>query len=285
MKQARIAGWMLMTYLSLLVGIASLMYVSDPARYDLRFADKYVTHHLLVLLHGFCAVTALLIGPFGFSAGLRARLPLLHRVLGRLYLAAVGIAAVTGFEMGLMAYGGWPSALAFCTFALLWLQSGWKALDTARRRRFDEHRRWMTRNYALTFGAVMLRLYLYGAQHAGYDFDAIYPLAAWLGWVPNIILVEWYLARSQSRPARREVPHEKAETGRELGLDSRHPADRRHHRVVVSYWRDRASEADGSHRHGAAGSVGPGGGCARAGASGEAVADPDGAYLGVGGPG
>ena len=42
---------------------------------------------------------------------------------------------------------------------------------TARARRFDEHRRWMIRSFALTFAAVTLRLYLPLGMMAGLSFN------------------------------------------------------------------------------------------------------------------
>jgi hypothetical protein len=48
-----------------------------------------------------------------------------------------------------------------CTaLALAWLYTGAKAFSAARQRDFVAHRRWMIRNFSLTFAAVTLRLYL-----------------------------------------------------------------------------------------------------------------------------
>ncbi len=52
----------------------------------------------------------------------------------------------------------------------------------------------MLRNFALTFAAVTLRIYLNVFAAIGVDFSESYPVVAWLAWVPNLILIEWYLA-------------------------------------------------------------------------------------------
>ena len=63
------------------------------------------------------------------------------------------------------------------------------------------HRRWMMRNYALTFGAVTLRIQLgLLTGPLGFAFAQAYPLVAWLAWVPNLIVVEWWLL--QRKPQR-----------------------------------------------------------------------------------
>jgi hypothetical protein len=56
----------------------------------------------------------------------------------------------------------------------------------------------MIRNYALTFAAVTLRIYLGLFFAARMEFSDFYPSLAWLCWVPNLILTEWWLLRRNS---------------------------------------------------------------------------------------
>ena len=54
----------------------------------------------------------------------------------------------------------------------------------------------MIRSFALTYAAVMLRLYL-PLFLAGLrmDFEISYQIISWLCWVPNLIFVEYFLIR------------------------------------------------------------------------------------------
>jgi hypothetical protein len=54
----------------------------------------------------------------------------------------------------------------------------------------------MLRSYALTLSAVTLRLWKWGivAVFAPPPMDT-YRLVAWLGWLGNLLLVEWWLWR------------------------------------------------------------------------------------------
>lgn len=52
----------------------------------------------------------------------------------------------------------------------------------------------MMRNFALTFATVTLQIYLSLFLVADVQYADDYPTTAWLAWVPNLILVEWYLA-------------------------------------------------------------------------------------------
>lgn len=58
----------------------------------------FQAHELAIRVHIFGAIFALALGPFQFSARLRARRPFAHRLMGRLYL---GIGVLVGGTSGL----------------------------------------------------------------------------------------------------------------------------------------------------------------------------------------
>ena len=190
-----------MAYLALLTGLGSINFIfGDPNEFGAPFQAKYVAHLALVQTHAVSAVLALCLGPFQLLSGLRARQRNAHRWVGMLYLAGVLVASLTGFEMGLMAYGGLSSKVGFCLMAALWAGTGWKAYQAARQGRFLEHQRFMVRNYALTFGAVMVRVYLAIFRQMDLDFETIYPIVSWISWVPTLAVAEaWLVPRSKDR--------------------------------------------------------------------------------------
>ena len=143
-------------------------------------------------LHVFASVFALALGPFQFSAGLRARRPVLHRWCGRLYLGlGVLVGGMAGLYLAMYAFGGLVGRLGFACLALAWLYTGLRAFLAIRARDIAAHRRWMVRNFALTFAAVTLRLWLPAAVISGAPFAPAYAVIAWLCWVPNLVLAEW----------------------------------------------------------------------------------------------
>jgi uncharacterized membrane protein len=149
--------------------------------------------------HAFAAGLALLLGPWQFSNRLRARRPALHRWIGRVYLVAgIGVGGVSGLALARMAQGGWVAQLGFACLALAWLCTGVCGYLAIRRGERAEHRRWMVRNHALTLAAVSLRIYLPLALANGMRFEDVYPVIAWLCWVPNLAIAQWWLNR---RPA------------------------------------------------------------------------------------
>jgi uncharacterized membrane protein len=146
--------------------------------------------------HFLGAGVALLIGGFQFSQRLRAAYPVAHRWNGRVYLAAVLIGGVGGFGIAGIAHGGPPTQVGFTMLAMLWLYSGARAYGAIRAGDIAEHRRWMVRNFALTFGAVTLRVELgLFTGVLGWSFDHAYVTVAWLSWVGNLVVAEWWLLR------------------------------------------------------------------------------------------
>src|SRR5690606_9843127 len=136
--------------------------------------------------HVFAAAVALTLGPFQFSTSLRARYPAFHRWSGRLYLGVgVLVGGLAGLYMAAHAFGGLPARLGFACLALGWLYTGLRGYRAIRARDVADHRRWMVRNFALTFAAVTLRLWLPASVAAGIAFELAYPVIAWLCWVPN----------------------------------------------------------------------------------------------------
>jgi hypothetical protein len=60
------------------------------------------------------------------------------------------------------------------------------------------HRRWMLRNYALTFAAATLRIELPLLIISGVTFPVAYTLVAWISWMSNWLVVEGWLRRNMA---------------------------------------------------------------------------------------
>jgi hypothetical protein len=87
----------------------------------------------------------------------------------------------------------------------LWLMTGVMAYLRIRQGDVQEHRAWMIRNYALTWSAVMLRLWLPLFFVLGYDFPEAYTTVAWLCWVPNLLVAELIIRNSKALSKRQQL--------------------------------------------------------------------------------
>lgn len=158
-----------------------------------------------LFLHVVGAMTALLIGPLQFVIRLRDRWPYLHRAIGWTYILGCLVGAPTGFVLALGTTAGPVAGSGFAMAALLWPLFTGLALRAALARRFDDHRNWMLRSYAIVAGAITLRLMLPAALFSGYDFYPAYRLIAWLTWTTNMAVCEIIIHRTR-RPAKTPAP-------------------------------------------------------------------------------
>jgi len=200
MDLRRTAGWSLMLLLSLaIVAYAAVLLVTRAFPDEL--GPSLHVHSFAISLHIVGAILALALGPFQFLPQLRNRYLNVHRWTGRIYLFGVLAGGSGGLYLALFSYGGLVTHFGFGSLAVLWLATGMLAYRAIRARRIEEHRHWMTRNFALTLAGVMLRLWLPVSGAAGIPFDVAYLVVAWLCWVPNLIVAELLFRASLRRQA------------------------------------------------------------------------------------
>jgi uncharacterized membrane protein len=201
--------WITLIVLCLgVAGYAAVVYAFLPLGAVVHPAMRasFDSHPPAVYGHVFAALLALALGPFQFAPRLRALHIGVHRWLGRLYLGVgVLLGGLCGLYLSAHAYGGPVARAGFACLALGWLYTGLRAYVAIRAGDVVTHRRWMVRNFALTFAAVTLRLYLPASMAVGLAFERAYPVIAWLCWVPNLIVAEllWNRARPMSPAAAR----------------------------------------------------------------------------------
>src|SRR5207244_4307152 len=99
-------------------------------------------------IHIIAGGIGLLTGWPEFNAKRRKRNLALHRILGYIYLIAVGLSSITGLYVAFFATGGLICAYGFTTLALLWLFTAGMAYLTIRSGKVNAHRRWMILNYS-----------------------------------------------------------------------------------------------------------------------------------------
>lgn len=150
---------------------------------------------LALQVHVATAAVPLLLWPVQTVRALRRRHPAVHRWVGRAYVAGVLVAGTSGTVAAVGTTAGPVAGAGFLLLGLAWLGCTAEAVLRVRSGDVDGHRRWMVRSVALTLAAVTLRLYLGTATAAGADFDVVYPAVAWLCWVPNLAVAQWWLGR------------------------------------------------------------------------------------------
>lgn len=182
-----------MTVLAVWVAFYGLMALVVPGFGPPFMAARRVEIPLAVYAHLGGGLWALATGPWQLNQRLRRAAQGLHRWLGRSYVVGVIVGAAGALALAPRAETGAVARIGFAVLGLLWL--GFTLLAFLRIRAGEQaaHRRWMVRSYSLTLAAVTLRLYLPLSAVMGLSFEAAYPAIAWLCWIPNLLVAEWYL--------------------------------------------------------------------------------------------
>lgn len=186
-------GWILMTALGIVVAAYALGALAWPLVRSPVIVARLRTVPLPVVLHLIGGALAITLGALQLNRRIRRDHLAVHRWLGRCYCLAVLVGGSAGLTLATMADGGLPSSIGFGMLGVLWIGSTATAYICIRRRRVDLHRAWMLRSYGLTFAAVTLRIWLPLSQVAGLPFLPSYQAIAWLCWVPNLVVVEWFV--------------------------------------------------------------------------------------------
>jgi hypothetical protein len=115
---------------------------------------------VLIVPHVMAGSIALLAGPLQFSSRVHRRSPRFHRVLGRVYVVAVFVAAPLGIVLAYHRHDpyamNWLAAVTVQSGT--WMLTTGAAFLTAWNGHYQHHREWMVRSYAVTLTFVGTRV-------------------------------------------------------------------------------------------------------------------------------
>lgn len=192
----QIVGFSLFSILSFGVAFYGINYIFQAANPKDTFQIKMLTSGLIPPVHFLSGGLALALIPFQLSHILRLKIKSLHRILGVLYVLFVTIGSLTGLVMALKATGGWLAQWGFLNLAIIWLITTHFAFYYAVKGNFVQHRRWIYRSVAITAAAITFRLFLgIGVAVMQLPFLTVYVPSAWLCWITNLAISEYFLYR------------------------------------------------------------------------------------------
>ena len=160
-----------------------------------------------LLPHGIAGACALLLAPMQFSDRLRNRFRKLHRVVGRIYVGGVFVAAPLGFYIQyFQERTGDPRS--FSIFAAvdpaLWMITTGIALSFILKGKVQEHQQWMTRSFAVAL--VFLEGRVIGGVTGWENLDIhVTETILWCCLAFSIPLADLVLHWQQLRPSRSVV--------------------------------------------------------------------------------
>ena len=152
----------------------------------------------LFYIHVYSSIFALMAGFIAvfFDKNLKYR----HRFSGRIYVfITLLFSSLSGVYIGVFANGGLLAKVSFVLLGMLWFYTTYKSYTEIRKRNIQQHQFWMWRSYALAVSAITLRMWKVILVYLFHPNPMdVYQIIAWLGWVPNLLLVE-FLIKKQKR--------------------------------------------------------------------------------------
>jgi uncharacterized membrane protein len=152
----------------------------------------------LIFPHIAAGILALLSGPPQFSSRLRRRSTEFHRILGRVYVISVLIAAPLAIILAyhrriphIIPYFFLGSSLQATT----WIVTTVAAFLTARNRQIQQHRQWMVRSYAVTFTFIGIRVLVqfpFAVPHTDANFSLEIVFVTFMAILLSDIGLSWH---------------------------------------------------------------------------------------------
>ncbi|MFB6455396.1 DUF2306 domain-containing protein [Chitinophaga sp. Hz27] len=196
--------------LYLLLSVATILMLNTVLQYVsfkdnvgfLQYKQAYLhigIWKLAFYTHVFSSILTLAAGFTQFMPSILQENKKLHRLIGRIYawdILLINFPA--GFIMAIYANGMLPSKIAFVVLDYLWAWFTLKAILAAKKGNIQLHKEFMIRSYALTLSAITLRTWKVVLGNTLVpDPELLYKIDAWLGFVPNILLAEWYIRNNR----------------------------------------------------------------------------------------
>ena len=203
-RSAQAGDWLKLGFFGLLaLFFAAVLWVDDRFWFDPTdpHYQRVFAYRSLLMFHGLAGLTALITGTLQMSSRIRTRNPALHRALGQIYLAAVGLSAPVAIYIGVSTLEPASIRVEQVVQGGLWLGCALLAWVCARIRQMPLHRDWMIRSYGFTLVFVLSRVPDLVFSHYSDQFlsDMLWALLLCALAAPEVISTVSAIARAAAR--------------------------------------------------------------------------------------
>lgn len=179
----------------------------DPASATTQLPPEHPLKYPILVLHILFGSVALVTTVIQLWPKLRARRPRLHRISGRVYVFG-GVLPSALMTVVLLSWLGGPGWIGRITLGVLWVLTTGAGWIAARRRRWEDHRKYMILSFALTmdaFSTRLLKVLILGfIPLERLDLTITLETISWVGWMANLVIAQWWIIRTD-RSRRRRV--------------------------------------------------------------------------------
>jgi uncharacterized membrane protein len=195
---------------ALAVVVAAFLLFSLPPYFTggTRVPATFGWHYPLLVAHVMFGSLAMVSAVAQIWPRLRARHPVLHRRVGRIYVGVAIPAATFAMVIGAATPFGPLLAVSNVLLGAVWLWFTINGFMAARQRRFADHRRHMVRSATVALSTISNRIWtpllfisLQPLQDSIFDGNEehylwfVAGMGAWLGWTIPLATVQWWLTR------------------------------------------------------------------------------------------
>ncbi|KAK1675084.1 hypothetical protein BDP55DRAFT_769026 [Colletotrichum godetiae] len=190
--------WWLMAIPSFIISAYGAAFFTGNTPGDPKIKARIISS-LGGVIHIGGSLVAMGLGPFQFLPQLRQQNIQIHRWLGWVYVLAVTTGGIAAFYVTFNSEALLWGKVGFGLLALGWLETARRSIVAIRSSGdIKSHQAWMTRNFALTYAAVMLRWQLPLMIAAGMDVRFALSITGYISWMPNLWFVERFVLKKDS---------------------------------------------------------------------------------------
>lgn len=158
---------------------------------DAQYGPYFWPRRWGLVLHVAGGIVALTVGVVQLWLGLTNRTAALHRALGKTYVGAVIVGGFAGLYLALTIPSTPAYAAGLTALCVAWAVTTSMAVFAIRRRHVLQHREWMMRSYAVTFGFVVFRFGVDAlVKWKGMSPIDAQTIMAWAAWAMPLVLIE-----------------------------------------------------------------------------------------------
>ena len=200
MKILKRAAYGIFYILTLSISVYAILFLTIDWLGSQYLKQKFSLAPIAMYSHIIGGSIALLTGAFQLNSLFRSKFLVAHKILGRVYVVAILFSGIAGLFMATRSMGGTVAHFGFGTGAILWLLTVYMAVMRIKQGQVSAHKHWMILNYSLTCSAITLRLYMPTFPIIfNTDFITSYTYISWAAWLPNIIIAQLYLMKTNSK--------------------------------------------------------------------------------------
>ena len=158
---------------------------------DLQFS--YWPRRGWLLTHIAGGLIALLSGPVQLWLGLHNVKMNVHRKLGLIYMAGMGIGSIGAIGLALQTGGGPVFGSGLFFLAMAWITTTTLAYVAIRKGLTEQHKEWTIRSYVVTFAFVTFRAGQVAMVGRGIPLQTAIDIMAWACWAIPLLITELVL--------------------------------------------------------------------------------------------